>query len=289
MNPPESLPRGAALMVASALFFALMGLGVKLASAAGLSNAMVVFGRNLFGLIALAPWAALRLRGTGSGRPAWREHLVRSLAGLASMYCYFYAIAHVGLAEAVLLTYSLPLFMPAIASLWLGEPFPRGLWPGLVLGFLGIALVLKPGSALFQPAALIGLGSALFAALAQVGVRRLTATEPVTRIVLYFAVVSTVVSVLPAGLDQSWPSSRGWWLLAATGTVATVAQLLLTRAYAHAPAAQVGPFIYACVPFAALFDGALLGHWPDRLTSAGAVLVCAAGAFILRGAAAPPP
>jgi drug/metabolite transporter (DMT)-like permease len=280
MTRTESLGRGAAFMLLSALFFSIMGLCVKLA-ALSLSNAAVVFARNLFGLLALLPWLrSLGTRGLRTTKPA--EHLVRSLAGLASMYCFFYAIGHMRLADAVLLNYSLPLFMPFIAWLWLREPIPGGLWQGVLVGFLGIALILKPGSELFQPIALMGVASAMLAALAQVGVRRLTQTEPVTRIVFYFAVISTVISGLPLVGQWKLPGLPLLALLAVMGIVATVAQLLLTRAYAQAPAAQVGPFIYACVPFAALLEGLILKQWPDPASILGSLLVAFAGILILR-------
>ncbi len=280
MTRSERLRRGAVLMVLSAFFFAAMGFAVKLA-ARSLPNVAVVFARNFFGLLALLPWLLpLGASGLRTSKPG--EHLIRALAGLAAMYCFFYAIGHMRLADAVLLNYSLPLFMPLIALVWLGEQIPPGLWRGLGVGFLGIVLILKPGSGLFQPVALFGVASAILAALAQVGVRRLTETEPVTRIVFYFSVISTAISALP--MLGHWPrlEPRLLALLVVMGVVATAAQLLLTRAYAHAPAAQVGPFIYACVPFAAVFDGVFLGDWPDVLSILGSLLVCAAGILVLR-------
>ena len=267
-------------MVASALFFAGMGVGVKAASRT-LPSAMVVFFRNAVSLVALLPLLPRLGRG-GLATSHIGEHLVRSLAGLAAMYCFFYAIAHLRLADAVLLNYSLPLFMPLIAQAWLGETMPPGLWRGLGLGFLGVALILKPGLGLFNPAALAGLAAAVLAALAQVGVRRLTDTEPVTRIVFYFAGISTLVSAVPLAGSWRTPEPGVWGTLLAMGLSATLAQLFLTRAYAHAPAAQVGPFIYACVPFATLLDGVLFGVWPDSLSVAGGILVTVAGILTLR-------
>jgi drug/metabolite transporter (DMT)-like permease len=285
----DDLPRGALLMVVSALLFAAMGEAVKMASA-HLSNAMVVFFRNAFGLLALSPWL-LRLGAKGLRTAAWREHLVRGLAGLASMYCYFYAIARLGLSEAILLNYSLPLFMPLIARAWLGEAVPARLWRALGLGFLGIVLILRPGVGVFRPAAFAALAAAVLAALAQVGVRRLTRTEPITRIVFYFALIATAVSAVPLLKVWTLPERGVWTVLVALGVLATLAQLLLTQAYARAPAAQVGPFIYSSVVFAGLMDWWLWGRVPDAAFVAGAVLVCAAGILALRstGAAAASP
>jgi drug/metabolite transporter (DMT)-like permease len=283
---PADLPRGAAFMTAAGLFFAGMGLSVKLASHA-MTNAEVVFVRNALGLVALLPWLptlgpdGLRTRRLGN-------HLLRGVLGLLNMYCLFYAIARLRLADAILLNYSTPLMMPIVERFWLGEPLPRRVWWPIGVGFLGIALVLKPGFGVFQPAAAVALAAAVFGATAQVGVRRLTSTEPPTRIVFYFAIVSTTISTPPALAVWIAPPAALWGVLAAMGLLATLGQMSLTRAYAQAPAAQVGPFIYTSVDFAALLDWIFMGAAPDALSIAGAAIVIAAGALALRLSAARP-
>jgi drug/metabolite transporter (DMT)-like permease len=274
-------------MVGSALLFAAMGAAVKIASAS-LPNAMLVFARSSLGLVALLPWL-VRLGPRNLATRHFREHLVRGLAGVGAMYCFFYAIAHLRLADAVLLNYSLPLFMPFIESVWLREPFPRRLWWGVGLGFLGVLVILRPGPGIFQPAALAGLAAALLAAIAQVGVRQLTRSEPSSRIVFYFGVISTAVSALPLVHEWRTPPPPLWLTLIALGVLATAGQLLLTEAYAFAPAARVGPFIYMSVVFAGLFDWWLFAKPPDRFTLVGAVLIAAAGVVVLKqgGAARP--
>jgi len=128
----------------------------------------------------------------------------------------------------------------------------------------------------------------MLAALAQVGVRNLTSTETTTRIVFYFTLISTLVSGLPAALYWQTPARHEWGVLAALGTFAIVAQFCLTRSYAYAPAALVGPFIYASVVFAALLDWLLWRTLPDLLFVAGAALVVTAGILTLRLRPAPP-
>lgn len=267
-------------MLASTLLFAIMAVLIKYVSAT-LPNEMVVFFRSSVGLLVLLPWL-LRDGLTALATRNLRGHLVRSLAGLAAMYCYFYAIGHIPLAEATLLNYSTPLFIPLVAVAWLGERPPKRLWPAVLLGFAGIALILKPGMQLFTPAALVGLAAGLLTAVAMTGVRGLTRTEPSLRIVFYFSLIASLVSSVPLTWAWQTPSAGVWGLLLAIGILASGAQILMTRAYARAPAAQVGPFSYAAVVFAGVAGWLWWDETLDVLSLAGIVLVSMAGAVAVR-------
>jgi drug/metabolite transporter (DMT)-like permease len=268
-------------MVSAALLFALMSVMVKLLSHS-LPNAMVVFLRSGLSLLVLLP--AIFRRGLDQLRTRHlREHIVRGSFGMAGMYCFFFVIAKLGLAEALLLNYSLPLFIPLVERAWLGEAVPRGIWRPIGIGMLGLVFILKPGLGLFQPAALVGVMGALFAATAQVGVRRLTLTDSVTSIVFYFSVCSTIIGLGPALFAWQTPSLPSVPIIVGMVAAGTLAQLLMTRAYQLAPAAEVGPFIYGSVAFAAMFDWFLFSKHPDGLSSVGTALVVAAGILALRG------
>jgi drug/metabolite transporter (DMT)-like permease len=284
-DPPIDLRRGALLMVASATLFATMAAMVSLASKE-LKNAPIVFFRHFIMLVFLLPWLARQ----GKGALATQDlpgHLVRGIAGVAAVACYFYAIAHLRLADAVLLNQSMPLFIPLVERAWVGERIPARLWGVLLLGFAGLLLILRPGIGVFQPAAVVGLASAIFASIAQVGIRRLTRTEPVTRIIFYFGLVASVVALPPAIYWWTPPSPHIWGVLLLMGIFATVGQFTLTRAYVHAPAARVGPFLYVGPVFAGFLDWLLWGRLPDALFVAGAVLVIASATLALRLRGAP--
>jgi drug/metabolite transporter (DMT)-like permease len=267
-------------ILASTFLFSVVGVLVKLSSRT-MPDGMIVFFRNAGALAALLPFLykggleALKTRRPGA-------HLARSLAGLGSMYCCFYALARMHIGDAMLLCYTTPLFMPLLASLWIGEQVSPVVWKALGLGFLGVGLVMKPGGGLFTPAAAVALASAGFGAVAQVGIRDLTKTEPVRRIVFYFAAVSTVCSALPLVWCWRTPGAWEWGLLVGTGVIASAAQLFLTRAYSKASPAHVGPFIYAAVLFSVLWDWILWRHRPDLLSVAGGALIVLAGVRILR-------
>jgi drug/metabolite transporter (DMT)-like permease len=276
----DNLRRGALLMIASGLLFSGMAALIKHISTQ-LPNEMVVFFRSAMGLLVLLPW--VWQRGWHQLKTKkFRGHLLRGLAGLAAMYCFFYAIAHLSLAEATLLNYSTPLFVPFIAVTWLGEKISRRLWFAIGTGFVGILLILKPGMEIFTPASLIGLASGVLAALAMVSIRRLTHSEPTLRIVFYFSAVSTAVSAVPLLWRWQTPAPGLWVSLVLLGALASMAQWLMTRAYSHAPAAQVGPFTYSTVVFAAIVGWIFWGEVPDALSFAGAVLVCVAGMLTIR-------
>lgn len=271
-------------MIAAGFLFACMAALAKWA-AQTLPSEVVVFFRAAIGLLALLPLMAHR--GLPSLATAhWRWHLSRGLAGLAAMYCFFYALAHLPLGEAMLLNYTTPLFVPFIALSALGERPPRRVWVGIAVGFGGVVLILKPGMALFSPAALVGVAAGVLAAIAMVSIRRLGQTEPTTRIVFYFSVIATAGAAVPLLWRWRLPAPELWLALVAMGVIATAAQLLLTRAYRAAPAAQIGPFIYVTVVFAAALGWWVWGEVPDARSVAGTALVVLAGIAMVRTPAA---
>ncbi len=276
----DNLHRGALYMIVAAALFAAMGALAKRA-ATDLPNEMVVFFRSAIGLLVLLPLLARR------GMPSLRTrrpvgHVLRSLVGLGSMYCFFYALAHMPLAEAVLLNYSAPLFIPFVAWVWLGERAPYRLLAVIALGFIGVAVILKPGFAIFTPVSLVGLASGLLAAVAMGGVRGLLSSEPTFRIVFYYSLVSALGSALPLFWTWRWPPAHLWLVLLGIGVSASLAHLFMTRAYAYAPAAQIGPFAYATIVFATLLGWSMWGEVPDVMAITGAIIVIVAGVLTIR-------
>jgi len=269
------LLRGACFAIGASLMFATMGASIRIASA-HLPNEVVVFLRNVFGLLFLFPWV-FRQGLASLATTRLRMHVTRSFAGLAAMYCFFYAIAHLPLAEAVLLNYSAPLFIAPIALLWLGEAILPIVAAAILSGFVGVGLILKPGFGEFSVAAWVGLLSGFLAAIAMVSVRNLAATEPTVRTVFYFSATCTTVSAIPLLWAWQIPQWQDVATMAAAGFFATQGQLLLTHSYGLAPAAHIGPYTYTTVIFAALIGWWLWQETPDRFTAIGALLISIAG------------
>lgn len=268
----QDLRRGATHALISATAFSIMGACIKQA-ALSTPNELVVFIRCAVSLAILLPWLTRR-GGAGIRTQRLGGHLLRAGFGIASMYAFFYAIAHLPLAEAMLLTYTMPLWIPFIAWLWLRERPSPVVFPAALLGLLGIALITRPG---LHPvntfAAIIGAVSGLLAACAMVSIRRLTDTEPATRVVFYFALLGTAIACVPLLWAWQSPSPPALGLLIAAGALATFGQIHLTRAYSCAPAALVGPFTYVSVLLAAGIGWLIWDEQLDRWSLLGAGLV----------------
>jgi drug/metabolite transporter (DMT)-like permease len=271
-TPQEThLAKGAAFAVFAAVGFSLTGVCIKSASAT-VSNEMIVFVRSLVSFLVLAPW--MFRDGVNAVRTTrLAGHLWRSAFGVAAMYCFFYAIARLPLAAAMLLTYSTPLYVPFIAWIWIAERPPFVVFPAAIVGLVGIGFIVRPGGSFDVTAGLVGALAGVLAACAMVSIRRISDTEPASRIVFYFAALSTTIAAIPLLWSWKVPDVRETALLVATGVFATWGQLCLTRAYSLAPAARIGPFTYTSVIFSALLAWALWGESLDRWAALGIALV----------------
>jgi drug/metabolite transporter (DMT)-like permease len=283
MTSTRPLLIGALCIILGELCFASMGVGVRMV-AGQLPNEVVVFFRNVLGLLFLMPWL-LRPGASGLRTQVPMLHLLRGVAGVSAMYCFFYALAHLPLAEAMLLKLTAPLFIPLVALLWLREDVSSKVWLGLGVGFAGVVVILEPGLRGVSPVALIGLLGGALAAVAKVTVRRLSRDEPTPRILFYFALVATAVSATPMIWAWETPSAPMLgWLIGLAGC-ATLGQFLLTTGLSLAPAARMGTFGYFAVVFGAGYGWLI---WAEQLSLGffvGSVLVAAAGVLVSHRAA----
>lgn len=268
---------GAAYVIAASAAFAAMGVCVRLA-ASDLPNSMIVFLRNCFGLLFLIPW--LLQRRVSIKTQYFHKHLFRSVIGLSAMYCFFFTIPRLPLSEAMLLNYSVPLFTPLIAWLLMKERTDRTTLLAIIAGFVGVLLILQPGTAKWELAALTGVGSGLLAAVALTSIRAMSNTEPPARIVFWFAVISICISGIPAALSWQPLTAEQWQLFVLLGLLATSGQLLISKGYQQANAPQVSLFTYSAPLWGGLFAGLMWGEKPALASIAGMVIVVAAGVTV---------
>ena len=264
-NPP--LLKAIGFLMLSAFLFSIMGVCVRYASHT-VDNASVVFFRNIFGLLIFLPLVFNKGLSHFKTEKLWM-HTWRSIAGLAAMYGFFYAIAHLKLSNAMVFTYSSPIFIPLIAWLFLKEKITKPMLLAAAIGLIGVVFVAKPDDGFFNSISAIGLSASFLAAMAYVTVRALTNTEPPERIVFYFCVIGSLVSAIPMFWLWRPYTLHEIGLLAAAGILASISQMFMSYAYKMAPAGQIGPVNYSAIIFAGTWGYLFWQETPDHYSIIG--------------------
>jgi drug/metabolite transporter (DMT)-like permease len=267
-------------MLLQAFLFSAMDALVKLATVRH-PTGQIIFFRNLFALVPLY-FFIRQAGGLGILRTQrLGQHILRSLGGIASMFCLFLAYAYLPLADAMAIATAGPIFLTALSVPLLGEHVGWRRWAAVFAGFIGILIITRPGSGVFGVAALLPLAGAFFYALAMVQIRKLSTSEPPARIVFYVTIAAVVLG--GASLPWQWvtPTPLSLVYLVGIGLVGGFAQMAMTHAFRLAPVAVVAPFDYTALVFATGFGYAIWGQIPDRFVWAGAAIVIASGLYIL--------
>lgn len=223
--------------------------------------------------------------GLATSRPG--IHLIRGISGCACFYLYYIALSKISLVDATLLRSSAPLMVPLVIYLWFSQRVRRETWPPLVVGFLGVVLVLKPGGAGLSLWHLLALLSGLGLAVSMVSTRVLAQHEPQNRILFYYFSIS-LLFCLPFFFwnYQTIPPSA-WPGLIYMGVVIYLGFVMYTMAYRYVSAAALAPISYFGVVFSGLLDWLIWDHIPDGLTMMGIACVILGGVLVLRHKDAP--
>ncbi|WP_234809968.1 DMT family transporter [Mycolicibacterium moriokaense] len=280
---PEKLVLGAVL---SSLSFFCTAVVSALAKAAEVltSAAVVLLFQNLICFLIILPFV---LRGGLSSLKTEKPglHVLRAVSGTACWYALFVAITMMPLTNAILLTFSAPLWMPLIARVLFREKVSMATWVGAAIGFVGVIMVLQPHHQKFNIGALIALAGALCLAIALMSVRWLGATEPTPRILFYYFGISTVLCTPFAIADWRPFGVGGSIYLIGIALALLMSQGFIVLAYRYASAVKVGPFVYTVIVFTALIDWVLWNHVPTLLGVVGIALVMGGGVIaVLRKA-----
>lgn len=273
--------RGVLLMIAGVSLIATMDLVVKLAST-NLGVIQIAWGRYTIQLAVLLV-VALPAGVHACMRSAIpRVHLFRALVLLGGNLAFMAALRYLPLAEANVIGFVSPLILTALAYPVLGEPVGLRRALAVVAGFVGVLVVMRPGSDVFGWAALLPLAMALCAATYHV-------MTPVVRrvedpaISLYFLSVIAVV-MTSALVPWSWipPSPVEWGFLVSVGLLSAGGHVLMIRALESTPASTLAPFFYCHLVWALIYGHVFFGEFPDHATIAGACLVVASGLYVYR-------
>ena len=235
-------------------------------------------------LFALVPVGVMVVRRGGLPQLRTRRlglHLLRGLLGTTGGFLAFYAFSRLPLADAYAIIFATPLLITALSVPILGETVGWRRWSAVLVGFVGVLIMLRPGVAPIGAGSLAALGAAFASACAILLVRKLSVTETTTSIAFYSNVVAVLLMAVLFSPTFIVPSLPDLALMAASGLFGGSALLILIAAYRRTPAALVAPFQYTQMIWAIVLG---LLFWGDRPATAmllGASIVAASGLFIL--------
>lgn len=240
---------------------------------------MVVWARYFFNVAILLAWL-----GPSRGRTLWRVRAprlqwARGAALAASTLLMFSALSLMPLADASAITSVGPVLVTVASVRLLGETAPRGTWAALAVSLAGVLLIVRPGTGVFTWAALLPLGTACCYAAYQLLTRRLSGVDDPMATLFTGSLIGTLALSCVAPFAWRWPLLEWWHLLPflATGAVGAFGHGLLIRAFDHAPASTLAPFVYFQIVAAIALGWAVFGDFPDAWALVGMALVSLTG------------
>lgn len=208
--------------------------------------------------------------------------IARGGIGTIASFLYMISMHYIPIVNSTLLFNTAPIFIPFISILFLKVVVPRNIWYAVLIGFIGIVIIIKPGpSILTDPGNLIGLASGISLAIAYLIMKFLTATETGLRILFYYFLIGVLIQIPLLAFAQTPVSYTLIGYASLCGIVLMLAQVGLVRAYIYATASEVGVYQYSSVVFVAIVEWLIWAKAPDLLDCAGFILVAIAGIFII--------
>jgi drug/metabolite transporter (DMT)-like permease len=210
-----------------------------------------------------------------------RWHIVRGFMFCAMTGINFWALQYLQLTVTASIFFTVPILIALLSAPLLGERLDARRWIAILVGFAGVLVIVRPGSAAFHPAMLLSMGNAVLYAAFNLMTRKLAAYDSPETIQFLPAVVASVV-LAPFALAV-WESPQGWFewlLLCLMGVFGGTGHYLLAVAHRYAPASTLAPFLYQQILYMALFGYLVFGSVPDAAVWVGAGVVIASGLYL---------
>ncbi|MFZ9036014.1 MAG: DMT family transporter [Francisellaceae bacterium] len=283
----QHLNKGVIFTLLSALIYAIQAAVVKL-SGQTTPLPVLVFIQSFVALVLILP---IMLRSYHKQRhykenpfktKALSLHIWRSIFSLGISYFLFASLSFIPLVDGVLMANTAPFFVPFILLMLTKKPLQHSLWLPLVIGFIGILLILKPDSQLFNPYALIALGAGVSMALSMTMVRRLSAIDNSLSIVFYYFLLSTIIAGIVSLPFWHRMNLADLMSLIIIGALFFFVQYFLVLGLKYANAQIVSALYYANVIFAAIIGAILFDETSGVLSVAGIILTITSAVVIIR-------
>ncbi|HZP20553.1 MAG TPA: DMT family transporter [Bauldia sp.] len=279
---------GIGLKVASTLVFTGMATLIKLVSGRYPVGELTFF-RSFVAVVPVAVWVGWRNFPGVFRTTRFPGHVLRSIAGASSMFMGFTALSLLPIADATAIGYASPLMTVVFAVVLLHEKVHIYRWSAVGVGLFGVLVILSDyvGPEASQAGtrslagALFAVGGAVVGALAATQTRSLTRVEPAATIVLYFSLLTALLSLVTLPFGWKLPDGADLLFLIGAGLFGGVGQVLLTQSYRFGDASLIAPFDYTSMIWALTVSLAVFGTWPSGIMLIGTAIVIAAGLFVI--------
>ncbi|KJE34005.1 RNA polymerase subunit sigma-54 [Thalassospira sp. HJ] len=276
-NQPATI-KASFFALAAAILAACFTLTIRYATAE-LHPYQAVFLRFAFGLILMIPLVMRR----GIGSLATKRLPLFGLRGVlsaAEMCLWFMAVLYLPLAEATTLNFTVPLFGTILAAVILREQVRIHRWLAIVIGFIGVALIIQPGTDTMQAASILPIAAAICMASAGMITKQLVATESTTSLLFYLMIITTPVSLIPALFVWQTPSLEALGLMAVAALMMNVMQVCNVKALQLADYSFFVGFSYLRLPIIAVLALILFGEVPDIWILPGGAMIIGAAIYV---------
>ena len=275
---------GIGFAVGGVLLFSFTEVIAKYLGKLGYPALQLVFLRNLFSLIPtlLVIWRLDKFRNLEL--KSTKSYIIRAVLGAGSLWCFFYALPRMLLADVAALSFAAPIFTSMLAPLMLKEQSNAKRWITVVVGFVGVLIIVQPTAQIFENAtSLLVLIAALGGSLSILITRRLGRTERFGTMLFYVSFFTLIFSalMLPFGAWRSDIPISDLMLIMLLGLISGGAGILIVISYRLAPAGVVAPFDYLAIIFAMALGFFIFGEWPGIWTLVGSSLVIGCGLYII--------
>jgi drug/metabolite transporter (DMT)-like permease len=209
--------------------------------------------------------------------------LLRAICLIGTSLFFTTGLRYIPLAEATAVNFLAPLLVTALSVPLLKEHVSRSQWAAVLAGFVGVMIVVRPGGALFTPAILLPLGSALCFGFYQLLTRKLSGIDSPTTSNFLTGIFNSLIMSALVPFFWSTPTFGHGLLMLGLGTCGMLGHLLLTQAFRHAPPAMLAPFSYGQILFAGMYGYLVFDHMPDTYGVVGISVVCLSGLAVAWG------
>ena len=275
---PDNL-KGIVFLMLASMVFSVMALLIKLLGQ-HLHITQILLVRQIGMTVMVAPAILRNFPGSlRSERPGLQ--LIRLFCALVAMLCGFTAVIYLPLADATAIFFAKSFFVTILAVIFLGETVGVYRWSAVLIGFIGVMIMLQPGTENFSVYGLFSLAGAAGAAAVMILLRLLSRSDSTNTILTYGALGVGVVMILPGIYFWQEPTTPEWLLLVAVGVVSYFAQKCNIFAYKHGEASLLASLDYVRLLWATLFGYLIFDQFPGGSVWLGATIVVAAAIFMI--------